>query len=65
LMQENDFREEPQVVFTHAAGFQAGAVVISALVQIFSMGRVRSWRRIDLRSEDRIPDSGRGLVFEA
>jgi len=36
-----------------------------ALVQIFSMGRVRSRRRIELRSEDRIPDSGRSLVFEA
>jgi hypothetical protein len=36
-----------------------------ALVQIFSMSRVRSWRRIDLRSEDRIPDGGRSLVFEA
>jgi glycogen phosphorylase len=36
-----------------------------ALVQIFSMGRVRSWMRIDLRSEDSIPDGGRSSVFEA
>jgi hypothetical protein len=42
-----------------------GSGRISALVQIFSMGRVRSWRRIDLRSEERIPDSERSLVFEA
>jgi hypothetical protein len=25
----------------------------------------KSWRRIDLRSEDRIPDSGHSLVVEA
>src|SRR5260370_14249189 len=39
-----------------------------ALVQIISVGqwgRMRSWRRIDLRSEDSVPDSGRSLVFEA
>jgi hypothetical protein len=36
-----------------------------ALVQIFLVGRMRSRRRIDLGSEDSVPDSGRSLVFEA
>jgi hypothetical protein len=34
-------------------------------VQIFPMDRIRFWRRIDLCSEDSVPDSGRSLIFEA
>jgi hypothetical protein len=43
----------------------AQSISVTALVQIISVGRMSSWRGIDLCSEDSAPDSGGSLVFEA